>query len=76
MKPGVLDRLAHIETEARKMARSGEYRNSGSIHMALLARGVLEASKVFSSRWTCLELDRLCKQAQEEARGLCDGSLR
>jgi hypothetical protein len=33
MKRGALDRLAHIETEARKMARSGEYRNSGSIYL-------------------------------------------
>ena len=74
MKPGVLDRLAHVETEARKMARSGEYRNSGSIHMALLAIGVVEASRLFSNRWTCSELDRLCRQAQE-TRGLCDSSL-
>jgi hypothetical protein len=75
MKRGALDRLAQVETEARKMARSGQYRGSGSIQMALLARGFVEASKLFTNRWTCSELDRLCKQAQE-ARGLCDRSLR
>jgi hypothetical protein len=75
MKRGALDRLAQVKTEARKMARSGQYRGSGSIQMALLARGFVEASKLFTNRWTCSELDRLCKQAQE-ARGLCDRSLR
>jgi hypothetical protein len=75
MKPGALDRLAQIETEARKMARSGHYRSSGAIQMALLARGFVEASKLFTNRWTCSELDRLCEQAQE-TRGPYDGSLR
>jgi hypothetical protein len=39
MKPGMLDQLAQIETEARKLARSGEYRGFRSIQMVLLARG-------------------------------------
>ena len=33
---------------ATALTASGQYRNSGSIYMALLAGGVLEASKVFS----------------------------
>jgi hypothetical protein len=64
MKRVALDRLAQIETEARKMARSGQYRGSGSIQMALLAKGFSETSKLFTNRWTCSELDRLCEQAQ------------
>jgi hypothetical protein len=75
MKRGTIDRIAQIETEARKMARSGQYRGSGSIQMALLARGFVEASKLFTNRWTCSELDRLCEQAQE-TRGLFDGNSR
>ena len=57
------DQVAQIETEARRLARSGEYRGFRSIQAALLARGLPKVPKVFANRWTCTELDRLCEQA-------------
>jgi hypothetical protein len=74
MKPGMLDQLARIETEARKLARSGEHRGFGSIQRVLLARGFAQAHKVFANRWTCSELDRLCEQAQHANRGEAVGN--
>jgi hypothetical protein len=64
MKPGRLDRFAQIETEARKLARSGDYHGFASIQVALLERGFAEAAWVSRNRWTCFELDRLCEQAR------------
>jgi hypothetical protein len=73
IKPDARERLARIETEARTLARSGNYRSFISIKMMLLASGYSEAHKVFANRWTQFELDRLCQQAQDcchEGRGL------
>jgi hypothetical protein len=74
MKPDARERLARIETEARTLARSGNYRSFISIKVLLLARGYLEAHKIFANRWTQFELDRLCQHAQdcchEQAREL------
>ena len=58
-----LDQLAEIETEARRLARTGQYQGFGSIQMALMVRGFTEASRIFANRWTCSELDRLCERA-------------
>jgi hypothetical protein len=63
MKAGKLDQRARIESEARRLARSGEYCSFRSIHLTLVARGFEEAAKVFANRWTSSELDRLCEQA-------------
>jgi hypothetical protein len=63
MKRGTRDRLANVETEARKLARSGEHRGFASIQAALLERGFTEAAVVFRNRWTRAKLDRLCDQA-------------
>jgi hypothetical protein len=68
MKRELQERFACIETEARKLARSGQHRGSHSIEMALLARGYRDAPKIFANRWTQYELDRLCEQAPH-ARG-------
>jgi hypothetical protein len=57
------ERLALIETEARKLARSGQHLTSDTIRIALLEQGFEEASKVLSNRWTQSELDRLCEQS-------------
>ena len=57
------ERVAHIETEARKLARSGQHRSFSSIELALLSRGYREALKVFANRWTQCELDRICEQS-------------
>ena len=65
MKRGIRDRLANVETEARKLARSGEHRGFASIQAALLERGFTEAVAVFRNRWTRSELDRLCDQAAD-----------
>jgi hypothetical protein len=67
MKRGLQQRLARIETEARTLARSGDYRGFDSIEMILLARGYQEAHKVFSNRWSQAEVDRLCRQARKSA---------
>jgi hypothetical protein len=63
MVPGFYQRLAHIETEARKLARTGQHRSYRSIEMALLGQGYREALKVFANRWTQCELDRICQQS-------------
>jgi hypothetical protein len=54
------ERLAQIETEARRMAQSGAYRSFRAIVERLLERGYVEASKVFRNRWTQEEINRLC----------------
>ena len=63
MARGFHERLAHIETEARKLARTGQHRSYRSIEMALLGEGYREALKVFANRWTQCELDRICQQS-------------
>jgi hypothetical protein len=63
MTSRTLDQLAAIETEARRLARSGQYQGFGSIQMALMVRGFTKVPKVFANRWTCSELDRLCERA-------------
>ena len=62
MTARTLNQIAQTETEARKLARSGEHRSFRSIQAALLARGLPKVPKVFANRWTCTELDRLCEQ--------------
>ena len=64
MKTGLRQRLARIETEARALARSGEFGSFTSIERVLLTRGFQEAPKVFANRWTQAEVDRLCHQAK------------
>jgi hypothetical protein len=64
MKPDTRERLARIETEARTLARSGNYQSFSPIKSLLLSHGYPEAHKVFANRWTQFELDRLCQQAQ------------
>ena len=56
------NQVAQIETEARRLARSGKHHSFRSIQAALLARGLPKVPKVFANRWTCTELDRLCEQ--------------
>ena len=55
-------RLARIETEARELARSGDYFTFCSIEAAL-ERRFLEACKLFANKWTQAEVDRLCNRA-------------
>ena len=64
MKAGLRQRLARIETEARTLARSGNFGGFASIERALLTRGYEEAPRVFANRWTQSEVDRLCLQAK------------
>jgi hypothetical protein len=64
MKAGLRQRLARIETEARTLARSGDFGGFASIERALLTRGYDEAPRVFANRWTQSEVDRLCLQAR------------
>jgi hypothetical protein len=62
----MVDQLARIESEARTLARSGNYLSARSIEAALAEKGFLETARVFRNRWTCSELDRLCQQAMQE----------
>jgi hypothetical protein len=63
MRQGFVERLAQIETEARRLARSGNYSSAISIELALLVQGYREASKLFANPWTQCEIERLCEQA-------------
>jgi hypothetical protein len=64
----MIERLARIETEARTLARSGQYFSSRSIRLALVASGFVEAPLLFRNLWTRSELDRLCQQARRIKR--------
>jgi hypothetical protein len=61
------ERVNHIETQARRLAQSGEYKDFSSIEMILLAQGYREAAMVFENRWTQSEVDRLCERARISA---------
>jgi hypothetical protein len=63
MKQGTRERFALIETEARKLARSGNHRNAWSVGRALQAQGFVEVPKLLANRWTQSELDRICETA-------------
>lgn len=64
MKENKHGRMAQIETEARSLARSGNYHDFSSIEALLIIGGYPEARKLFANRWTQGELDRLCQQAR------------
>jgi hypothetical protein len=80
MKRKIQDQRAEIETQARKLARSGKYHGFEPIETILLAQGFKQVHKVFANRWTRFELDRLCKLAQickgERSHGSGSGNLR
>jgi hypothetical protein len=59
---------AIMETEARKLARTGTHGGWETIQMALVAQGFEEAPKVFANLWARSELDRLCERARLTAR--------
>ena len=65
MLAGLGEERARIESEARRLARSGEHSGSWPIQAALLAQGrFTQIPYVFNNLWTCSELDRLCQQAK------------
>jgi hypothetical protein len=65
MRPGHLAERGRIETEARKLAHSGQHSGWRSIERALMSRGTFcQVSYVFRNAWTRSELNRLCQQAQ------------
>jgi hypothetical protein len=61
----IRERAERIETEARRLARSGQHQGFSTIQFALAARGYREAAKVLANRWTQCELDRFCAQARQ-----------
>jgi hypothetical protein len=63
---GQYDRFGLIETEARKLARSGRYLGFESIQSALVELGYVDAPKIFANQWTCSELDRLCERGWQD----------
>ena len=66
---GLIERIARIETEARRLAWSGQHKSFSSIEMALLMQGYEEAPKVCANPWTRSELNRLCDQARRDSNG-------
>ncbi len=67
MTAGLRERIARIETEARALARSGDFGSFTAVERALLIRGFQEAPRIFANRWTQAEVDRLCHQARWRA---------
>jgi hypothetical protein len=66
--PRKIEKLAALETAARTLARSGKYRGYKTVEMALVASGFANAAEIFTNRWTCSEINRLCEQAQRQQR--------
>ena len=65
MKAGMAAQRARVETEAHKLAYSGEYAGWRSIERALLAqKRFTRVSYVFANFWTRSKLDQLCQRAQ------------
>jgi len=63
-----VERLAQIETEARRMARSGVYMEYSAILRRLEERGYRDAHRVFKNPWTRAEIDRLCRLARQDLK--------
>jgi hypothetical protein len=64
MRPGHWAERACIETEARKLAHSGQHTGWRSIERALRDWSAFtQVPFVFRNEWTRSELDRLCRQA-------------
>jgi hypothetical protein len=59
-----IERLAQIETEARRLARSGAFRDFSAIRHALIEGGYPDAWQIFTNPWTQSEIDRLCDLAR------------
>ena len=55
------NRIAYIETAARRFARSGAYFDFHGIEYALVESGYPEARKVFRNLWTRNEINRICE---------------
>jgi hypothetical protein len=64
---GKLERIAEIESRARKLARSGEHRSYLTIRTVLNGAYPQEARFVFRNKWQQHELDRLCEHAALQA---------
>ena len=60
-----VERLAKIETEARRMAQSGAYMEFSTILRHLDERGYRDARRIFKNPWTRAEIDRLCRLARQ-----------
>jgi hypothetical protein len=64
MRAGIAAERARIESEARRLARSGQHTGWRSIERVLLAGPFTRVPFVFANAWTRYELDRLCQKAQ------------
>jgi hypothetical protein len=58
--------IGRLETEARRMARSGAFVGFHAVQRRLLDTGFVEAQKLFKNRWTQAEIDRLCRASHFE----------
>jgi hypothetical protein len=59
----IQERLARLETEARRLAWSGRYPHSTSIQRMLIAKGYRDTTSVFNL-WNHAELNRICERAK------------
>jgi len=59
-----VERLAQVETEARRLANSGDFQSFRTIRRELIAAGYEEARQIFRNPWTQSEINRLCDLAQ------------
>lgn len=56
--------IAQIETEARRLARTGTHVDHRTIKRAFLDTGYMEAERLFRNRWIMQEIDRICLNAR------------
>ena len=59
-----IERLARLQTEARRLARSGAYHDFVEVRRELMAGGHEDAWKIFKNLWTRSEINRLCDLAR------------
>jgi hypothetical protein len=65
MRAGIAAERARVESEARRLAHSGDYTGWRSIERALLTQNCFtQVSYILGNEWTQSELDRLCHLAR------------
>jgi hypothetical protein len=65
MRAGIAAERARVESEARRLANSGDYTGWHSIERALLDQNYFaQVPYVLGNEWTQSELDRLCRLAR------------
>jgi hypothetical protein len=63
------ERLAEIETAARRLAWSGEFLTWRGVNNCLLELGYTDAAALFANPWTRSEIERICTTAYARQAG-------